>query len=167
MFLPVPHSREAVFIDYARDDPRTDFFIKNRAILSQPRDMELAEYLIDQGALADRSVPNVRFRVDRAIIEMLNGISRAMVNGVLPPEQSHLLVRLAKLCKAHWESSDRYAILSEPVPDETLETGLRLYQTIGANVMRHAKLQATKTQDNHMYALSRDQHAQLAAGKRA
>ena len=165
LFLPVPESRESVVIDYAREDARTDLFIKNQAILSRPHNMALAEHLLDQGALTDRSVANVRFRFDRAILEMLTGISAAMVNGALPTGQDFLLTRLATLCRAHWECSPFYPLLAEDVHDETPATGLRLYQAIGQRVMQHARQQAIKTHDYHMNALPSEMHEKLAAAK--
>ena len=162
-FLPIPIERETFIIDYGREDPLTDLFVKNRAIACKKKETGLAEYVVDGGVLDQHADASLRLRCDRGILETLTAIQKSAKSGVLTAEAEPFLRRIVKLCRAHWEVPGRHPLFTGAVPDDSIATALRICQEIGRNLKRESEAHQTRQPDDHMQALSDEAHRRFTS----
>jgi hypothetical protein len=160
LFLPMPMVRETLFIDYAAMDELADIHLKNRALMSFQPDSTLSAFLVDRGFLDRHAGHPVLFRVDRAIVETVDNVRRNIAGDQATAAAVEHLRRLPRLCKAHWEWSPHYTLLDTEVTDDSMETAVRLFNTLEPRIQTLRATRAGARPDPHMGAFS---HAQLKA----
>ena len=143
LFLPVPETRDTIFIDYAAVHELADFFIKNRAVLSSNPSSRLAEHLVEGGFLEAHAEDATLFRVDQAIAETAFAIDACKKHD-LPEAATRHLKRLPKLCQAHWECSPYHTLFDGEIPDTSMDTAMQLYD----NIRKHIKLLNAQVKDH-------------------
>lgn len=148
-FIPMPDVREVLFIDYTSLDASADLYIKNRALHSGGQG-QLAERLVDGGILDRNEDSPLCLRVDTAIVEAVDNVSKHAAEGGISGEGARHLMRLPRLCRAHFETSGFHPLLTSQVNDDTPETALRLYQEIAPRLAAMRKQTRTRRTDEHM-----------------
>lgn len=152
LFLPIPQVRETLFIDFTTAHEMTDIYIKNRAVMGFKQNTSLGQFLDDSDFLERHKDGPVRFRIDLAIVETVYEIYTSCENNKFTPASTPYLQRLLKLSRAHWESSDHFPLLpaSTPIPDDSVDTCLRLTNQILARIGTYRNTQPSRTIDRHM-----------------
>ena len=153
-FLPIPQIRQTIFTDYSIPSDLSDLYIKNRAI--QPlaeSDGNLSKLLVDDGFLAANANCGIGFRIDRAIVETVEFITRhAGADKRLDDVGIAHLARLPALCRAHVETTPIHSLFQGEVKDTSLDTAARLFGLLGRRIdaLRSQSKAPTRISDRHM-----------------
>lgn len=150
-FLPIPTVRDAIFIDYLSTGEEADLYLKNRALMASDKSARLAQVLADEQYLDKLEDSPLLLRVDRAIVETCEAIkAHGIENGTLNAVGETLVMRLPRLCRAHFETSDFHLLHDSEVADNMPVTALRLFNEIYPRIRGLRRQLPSRQIDVHM-----------------
>ena len=164
-FLSTPCLRETIFIDYGSMHELSDIHIKHTAVLASS-DPSFLGCFFDRGVMQEHGDPSILVRVDAAITSTANLIAQLTRDGN-EDAAAQFFARLAALCRVHWETSQHYVIHNSEVPDNTVETGRRIFNEIWPRVVEYREMKAKARVDQHMGSLSQKAINRLTQTRRS